>query len=70
MHLHTLTLAYYLFQEVDSWSFINDVDIAVDFNVLETPSKAPFSSSPSDESSISKAKDALKTLLSLEMGTL
>ena len=70
MHLHTLTLCVLLLQEVDSWSSIDDVDITVDFSFLETPSKAPSSSSPSDESFVSKAKDALKTLLSLEMGTL
>ena len=70
VHLYTLTLYILLLQEVDSWSSIDDVDITVDFSFLETPSKAPSSSSPSDESSVSKAKDALKTLLSLEMGTL
>ena len=70
MHLHPLTLYVLLLQEVDFWYSIDDVDIAVDLSFLETPSKAPSSSSPSDESSFSKAKDALKTLLSLEMGTL
>ena len=59
-----------LLQEVNSWSSIDDVNIVVDFSFLETPSKGPSSSSSSYESSINKAKNALKTLLSLEMGTL
>ena len=42
----------------------------MDFSFLETPSKAPYSSTSSNESFVSKAKDALKILLSLEMGTL
>ena len=57
-------------QVADTWSSIDDVDIDVDFSFLKTPSKAPFSSISSEESSVSKVEDALKTILSLEMGTL